>query len=237
MSGDAVVDPAGDAPGTVGQAVDQAALADLLGALAYAELTACLQMSVDASRAPEIRVQMALGRMATVEFGHFERIAARLTELGHAPVEAMQPFVAAIGSYHDRTAPSDWLEGLVKAYVGDGIARDFYREIAVHLDPVDRELVETVLADGGQDDLVVESVTEAIAAAPVVAGRLALWGRRLVGEAIAQAQYVAVERDALAGLIVGGGQGSGLDLAELGRMITRLTEAHVARMKRLGLSS
>lgn len=233
MSGDAVVGPAGAAR----EAVDQDALADLLGALAYAELTACLQMSVDAARAPVIRVQVALAGMATVEFGHFERIAARLTALGHDPAEAMEPFVSAIGSYHDRTAPSDWLEGLVKAYVGDGIARDFYREIAVHLDPEDRELVEAVLTDGGQGALVVESVTKAIAEDPVVAGRLALWGRRLVGEAIAQAQHVAVERDALAGLIVGGGPGSGLDLAELGRMITRLTEAHVARMKRLGLRS
>ena len=28
----------------------------------------------------------------------------------------------------------DWLEGLVKAYVGDGIAPDFYREIATYVD-------------------------------------------------------------------------------------------------------
>ena len=27
------------------------------------------------------------------------------------------------------TAPSDWLEGLVKAYVGDSISEDFYREV------------------------------------------------------------------------------------------------------------
>ena len=35
-------------------------------------------------------------------------------------------------------------------------------------------------------------------------GRLALWGRRLVGEALSQAQRVAAERDALAALLVGG---------------------------------
>ena len=44
----------------------------------------------------------------------------------------------------------------------------------------------------------------AIAADPALAGRLALWARRLVGEALSQAQQVAVERDALALLLVGG---------------------------------
>lgn len=233
MTGDVVSQEPPQGSGTV----DQDALADLFGALAYAELTASLQMAADAARAPSIPVQSALGRMMTVEFGQFERLTARLAELGRDPEEAMAPFVPAIRAYHDRTTPSDWLEGLVKAYVGDGIARDFYREVAVHLEPLDRALVEQVLGDGDQDDLVVASVTEAIEKDPRLAGRLALWGRRLVGEAIAQTQYVMVERDSLASVIVGGGLGSGLDLAEFGRMITRLTEAHAARMQRLGLTA
>ena len=37
-------------------------------------------------------------------------------------------------AFHDHTAPADWLEGLVKAYVGDGFAADFYREVAAYLD-------------------------------------------------------------------------------------------------------
>jgi len=82
----------------------------------------------------------------------------------------------------------------------------------------------------------VRTVIAAIEADPSVAGRLAPWARRLVGEAIAQSQYVAVERDALASLIVGGQTGGGWDLAELGRMLTRLTEAHARRMQRLGLT-
>ena len=48
------------------------------------------------------------------------------------------------------TAPSTWLEGLVKAYVGDGLAADFYREIAEFVDPSTRALILEVLADSGQ---------------------------------------------------------------------------------------
>ncbi|HET8767791.1 MAG TPA: ferritin-like fold-containing protein, partial [Pedococcus sp.] len=88
-------------------------------------------------------------------------------------------------------------------------------------------------------DFVVKVVREAIKDDPKVAGRLALWGRRLVGEALSQAQQVAVERDALASLLVGG-VGTGrpsADLAELGRMFARLTDEHTRRMGRLGLAA
>lgn len=211
---------------------------DLLGVLAYGELTAFERLAEDAAMAPTLADKVKIGSLAATQFQHFSQVRDRLAEFDVDVVVAMEPFFAPFNSFHEHTKPKSWLEGLVKAYVGDGIARDFYREIAVHLAPEDRDLVQHVLGDAGQDDLVVASVTEAIGADERLAGRLALWGRRLVGEAIAQTQYVAVERDSLASLVVGGGGlDGGLDLAELGRMFTRLTEAHAARMQRLGLAS
>ena len=68
--------------------------------------------------APTIADKAALGAMAVAEFGHFERLNARLLELGADPEAAMRPFVAALDGFHDKTAPADWFESLVKAYVG-----------------------------------------------------------------------------------------------------------------------
>lgn len=149
----------------------------------------------------------------------------------------MEPFMPALEAFHERTAPADWLEGLVKAYVGDGIATDFYREVSAYLDDSTRDLVLEVLEDTGHSTFAVERVRAAIEADPRVAGRLALWGRRLVGEALSQAQRVAAERDALAALLVGGVAHRGADLAEVGRMFARLTENHTKRMASLGLSA
>ena len=172
--------------------------------------------------------------MACAEFGHFQQLRSRLAELGASAEDAMRPFVAPLDAFHASTAPADWLEGLVKAYVGDGIAADFYREISVLLDDDTRELVLEVFGDTGHSAFVVSKVRSAIEADPRVAGRLALWGRRLMGEALSQAQRVAAERDALAVLLAGGGGGGGMDLVELGRMFTRITEQHTKRMATLG---
>lgn len=213
------------------------AVVDLLGVLAYGELTAFSRLAADSELAPTQPLRASVAAMAVAEFRHYERLVKRLTEIGADAQQAMAPFVAPIDAFHERTRPSGWLEGLVKAYVGDGIATDFYREISAYVDPSTRALVNDVMVDVGQADFVVAVVREAIAADRRVAGPLALWGRRLVGEALTQAQAVAVERDALAGLLVGGHGRPGADLAEMGRMFTRLTDAHTRRMLRLGLGA
>jgi hypothetical protein len=214
------------------------AVIDLLGAMAYGELTAFSRLAADAELAPTLPDKASLGRQAVSEFRHYELLGARLGELGADVSAAMRPFVAAVDSFHDRARPSGWLEGLVKAYVGDGIAADFYREVAAYLDPATRDLVLEVVEDLGEAEFAVRTVREAITATPSVGGRLALWGRRLVGEALSQAQRVAAERDALSNLLIGGGfRPGGADLAEIGRMFARLTEEHTRRMERLGLSA
>ena len=193
--------PAGEVPGTVGPAAADGVI-DLLGLLAYAELDAFFRLAEDAALAPSLADKAALGGMAVAEFSHFERIRDELQQLGADPGQAMQPFTGPLDDFHVRTAPSDWLESLVKAYVGDGIAADFYRAVAEVLEPGPRALVLEVLADTGHAQFAVEHVRAAIAADPTVAGRLALWARRLVGEALGQAQRVAAQRPALACLLV-----------------------------------
>ena len=220
---------AGDRP----VAVVDPAVVDLLGVLAYGELTAFERLADDARFAPTLADKAALAEMAVAEFGHFRLLHGRLSDLGVDPDSAMEPFVAALDAFHDSTAPGDWLEGLVKAYVGDGFAADFYREVAVYVEEPTRRLVLEVLADTGHAAFAVDRVRAAITAEPAVAGRLALWARRLVGEALTQAQRVAVDREALARLIVGGDG----DLAEVGRLLARLTGAHAGRMASLGLSA
>ena len=155
---------------------DDTALIDLLGALAYGELTAFDRLAEDARMAPTLSGRAALSGWPRVEIGHYRLLADRIIDLGAIPEEAMAPFVPALDGFHAMTSPSTWLEGLVKAYVGDGLAADFYREIAEFVDPSTRALILEVLADSGSSAFAVREVRAAIASEPALADRLVAVG-------------------------------------------------------------
>lgn len=187
--------------------------------------------------APDLKAQVEIAKLASAEFDHFLKLHDRLEELDSDPYQAMEPFRASFEHFHEQTPPSDWLEGLLKAYVGDGLASDFYREVAAYLDESTRELVLDTLSGTGHSEFVIDQICSAIKAEPRVGGRLALWGRRLMGEALSQAQRVVAEHDALSSVIVGTADRPGMDLAGIGRMFARITEAHTKRMEKLGLAA
>jgi 1,2-phenylacetyl-CoA epoxidase catalytic subunit len=220
--------------GAAGTAEDTANLAviDLLGALAYGELSAFDRLAEDARTAPTLAGRAALAEMAAAEMGHFRLLEEHLDGLGVPVPTAMMPFVAALDEYHRLTAPHDWLESLVKAYVGDGLAADFYREVAAIVPEPTSSLVRRVLADTGHSAFAEREVAAAIADSRQVRDRLALWGRRLLGEAITQAQHVVAERDELAEFFV---RGFG-DLGGISVLFRKLQSRHGKRMAALGLA-
>jgi hypothetical protein len=223
--------PEGLDPGYVAGAVD------LLGVLAYGELTTYQSLAVHAFSAPDLASRVALCRYATADFDHVRLLEHRLRELGSTLEEAMAPFTAVIDDLNRRTRAQTWLEGLVKASVADGIIADFYREMARLVDARTREVVEAVVADDAKSEHLVAVVRDSITPGSPEASRLSLWGRRLVGEALTQAQQVAADREAMVDLLVGTAERPGADLGEIGEILRRVTERHTDRMTRMGLTA
>ena len=121
-----------------------AAVVDLLGAIAYGELSAFERLAEDAKLAPAWRTRSRSRRWPAPSSATWSSRDDRITELGADPFAAMAPFHRALDVFHAHTAPADWYEGLIKAYVGDGLAADFYREIAAYLDADTRDLIVVV---------------------------------------------------------------------------------------------
>lgn len=211
-------------------------LADLLGVIAYGELSAFERMSSDARFSPTLRDRAALGRLAVREYNHFERVTAYLESMGVNAEDAMAPFQQSVDAFHDRTRPGDWYESLMKFYVTDAISDDFYAALGSLLDPAASSLIASLKTEGEAPvDVLFVRLQESLKDDPRLASRLALWGRRLVGEALTQAQRVVIERALPQGLD-GFLSREEFD-AQIRDLFSQLTRNHSRRMSLLGLTA
>ncbi|MCH8613650.1 ferritin-like fold-containing protein [Arsenicicoccus dermatophilus] len=198
---------------------------ELFAALAYAELTAFSRLASDSDTAPTLTARIELAGLAARELQHHQMLADRIHELGAEPRAAMAPFVAAVDQFHVRTSPHTWAERLVKTAVIDGLAGDLLAQLAARLDDTDHVLLEKVLDRSRSDGVVAPLLAEALTAEPMAAGRLALWGRRVLGEAMSQGQRTGVDHPHLVATVVGSD-----DVAGLSAFLGRLADGHAERL-------
>lgn len=214
----------------------------LLGLIAYQELTAFEHLSSDARFSPTLVDRETLGRLAVTEFGHYELVREIIASRGMDAQEVIEPFMASIDEMHQRTKPGDWYESLTKAYVIDGVAADFYSHIASELTPESRSVVQSVKTSDANTEWLRDRLQLAIADRPERASRLALWGRRLLGEALTQAREIGEQYNYWGSLSPEAVHGrSPEDRGDRGQRMTtlfaKLVENHSRRMSRLGMTA
>lgn len=208
-------------------------LRDLLGVMAYGELSAFERLSSDARYSPTLHDRAVLARIAVIEFQHYELVSAKLDAMGLDAEAAMVPFRPSVDQFHERTRPADWFESLMKAYVIDTVSADFYRAVSRDVDSATRALVEQVQADEEATAVLRDRLRAALADDPRLASRLALWARRLLGEALTQAQRVSFEHAFVGGLI-GADEEQSKELVR--ELMRELAAKHSRRMTQLGLA-
>lgn len=203
---------------------------ELLGLLACGEVFGFHTMADAAEKSAEFGQAVVLMEMAVQHAAGYRRTRQRMLDHGVDADPIIASHAQPLAKYHERTRPSDEAEAVLKAYVGTGIAADFLREIAAFLDEETREFVFDVLSEPRAEEVVVPMLRAEIARDQARAGPMALWSRRLMGEALSQAQRVAADRPELVTLIIGPD-----DLAGLQQMMARMTSSHSDRIRALGL--
>src|SRR6195952_3916484 len=212
-------------------AVEHAGVNQLFALLAYGEVAAFYRLTEEARMAPNLAGRINMASMAAAEMNHYELLREALAKRGVDIVPAMTRYASALENYHRLTTPSTWLEALVKTYIGDALAADFYLEIADALPEDAADVVRAVLSETAHSQFVVAEVKAAVTASDKQRHRLALGSRRLLGEAITQAQFVLADRDDLVDLVMSSGEG----LGQLTEFFDRLQRTHSTRMRELGL--
>ncbi|MDZ4264636.1 MAG: ferritin-like fold-containing protein [Mycobacterium sp.] len=225
--------PVGERNGPVASGVSDQhpGIVELFALLAYGEVAAFYRLTEEARMAPNLRGRINMASMAAAEMNHYEVLRDALERRGVDVVPAMTKYASALENYHRLTTPSTWLEALVKTYVGDALAADFYLEIAGSMPDAVADVVRSVLSETGHSQFVVAEVRAAVTASDRQRHRLALWSRRLLGEAITQAQYVLADHDELVDLVMSGG-----GLSQMTDFFDKLQHTHSTRMRELGLA-
>lgn len=208
---------------------------DLLGGMAYGELSAFERLATDARHSPSLADRAVLGKMAVAEFGHYEAMCLKLQDMGMDPELAMAQYQRMVDAFHDRTRPADWHESLMKAYVVEAITEEFYAAMAEHLDESTREAIARVRTSDEQISELTALLKKMLAEDPRLSSRLALWGRRLVGETLTQVQRIGAKHSFLMGLRPDATQEQAA--ADIARILATLTRNHSKRMSALGLTA
>ncbi|QAY64554.1 hypothetical protein ET495_16585 [Xylanimonas allomyrinae] len=177
-----------------------------------------------------LRVGEQQGRLLAIGASH-----------GVEPVELMRPFAGVLDSFEARTPESSWWEGLLKGVVGHGVASDLCRLLARGL-PGDLAAQVVGAMEYTDDDERATSIVRAgVEADGRLGSRLALWGRRVVGESLSLSQALLTTRPSFGELARAAmpatvaPEGPSADVVAW--VLGELTAEHTRRMDRMGLAA
>lgn len=223
---------------------------ELLGLVAHLQHVAFNRLAEDARVAPTTAQQLDLSRLAAAAVDRRDRVLARVVELGGDAEECLGAYARLLEDFDSRTQPSTWWERLLRTYVAEGVSDDFCRIAAASVDERSRALLLEVLDDAAHADLAVGELEAAGAQDEVLVSRLALWGRRLVGEALGVVQQAMAAHPGLGRLAVRREHAAApadvpalvdtptsAEDGDTGKIFGELTAEHTRRMSRLGLTA
>lgn len=210
-----------------------AAQSAFIGLAAYASLGAFSLLAHDAARSPDVATRLRLARMAAAELAEFDLAEELLRARGEDPIRMVSQYAGILDGFLKRAEPRDWWERLMRTYVGFNLLEDLVRDLCKSLPADLHEQLHGSVGVSGHADLIAELLLPEVEADPTLASRLALWGRRVVGEAISLAHRILAERPELVELL----DGEDDPAARVRALVARLQANHSRRMGRLGLTS
>lgn len=219
----------------------------VIALLAHSELAAQLRLAIDASRAPSAELRM---RQSALSGASYLRLTALISALEGSKVDGetiVRGYDSAFDEYEQRTKAETWHERVLKGYVGHAVSVDFGKIVMRALPEGTQQKISDVIASSQEEDFAAEILSADSKNDSVLASRLALWGRRLVGEALNQIQQLVAEHPDLAHLVRKAAQLQGVEVvgeskednAKLvtGWVFNQITAAHSLRMARIGLAA
>ena len=203
----------------------------LLGRIAYLKLAFFESASAVAGRATDLADREAITRVAAVVLEQHTELSSMIEARGITSAAAMHPFTADIDRYRRRLADSGWHESVLTLHLSAGLLDGFFAGLAGGLPQPEGKRVAAILERDIGHDALVAVLQTGLAADKRLGSRLALWGRRLVGDTL------LVARSALADVRDAAGEPASTEERRIEPIMNDLIAAHTRRMDRLGLTA
>jgi hypothetical protein len=214
-----------------------------LGQLAYLLLSNFEILTNELKYAPTTQYKAELSEAAAKSFEKYRAVSKKLSSLGVDVTDSMDPFTERIDTFHSRTSGVDWYEAIIKIYLVSGLLDDFYKRLAVGLNKELRDSVEKALSDKTFEKFAQKVITEGMRLNPELDSRLALWGRRLMGDVLLEVR-AAFDNRKLAGIdkkaTLSAEQERKVNLESYSKiepLISEMIAAHSLRMDSIGLAA
>jgi len=220
----------GSSAKTVSNKVDLADLTpDLttfLGKAAYVQLMIFENLGRVVSTAPTIEAKTVLSEVAGFALAKHHGLVEEIERHGGDAATIMQPFAREVDSFQRMTQGHDWYESVMTCYLSSGFLNDFLITLARGLTGASGPRVLAVLEADTGEALLAKQLLAAVENNERLAARLALWGRRLVGDTMLIARWTLRPTD-----------NHDSDEARIEPVFTELISGHTQRMDSLGLTA
>lgn len=202
-------------------------LRQFLGQAACVQLSSFERLSALVSEVPGFAQKEAIGQSAARAFARHQALVGELRRLGADADREMAPFVAPLKRFAEVTAGHDWTERILGAHVCGGLLDDFFAALARGVDSDGIKDLPALFAVAPAEGHALEQLLKtALAGNDRLASRLAMWGRRLVGDTL------LIARSALR--LTGDAEA---DDPHTEPLFAEVIAAHTRRMDALGLTA
>ena len=202
------------------------------------QLTIAYLMQDDSLNAPTPEIRERQIEIAKKYKERAEDIEAMILKGGASEMDLQAEIRDRLDLLIQRTEGLGWHEDLMRVYIVFGILEDSLQQVSKGLSPARRIKIETLMLDNSLQNFCQDELEKAIAENPEITGRLAMFGRMVVADALLEVRDSVNLDEVLPDSLPA-------DLTELAReqfkalepFTSDLISEHTLRMDRLGLTA
>jgi hypothetical protein len=195
-------------------------------------------MQDDAINAPTAEIRERQVEISRRYKERAQEIEAMIVKSGSTEMELQAEIRDRLDLLIQRTEGFDWHEDLMRIYIVFGLLEDALQQVSKGLSPARRLKIESMMLDRSLESFCHEELSRAITESPEILGRLAMFGRMVVADALLEVRdSVSLDQILPAQMEQDATELAREQFKALEPFTSDLISEHTLRMDRLGLTA